>query len=268
MVRHPWSLLASGLAGLASLVLVASATPSRSQEDKKDAKEAADKPIVITGELKSDDPKDLKLKASPAKVHKVKLNKGVTYVIDLKSKDFDAFLRLEDPTGNPVAEDDDSGGMLNARLFFIPPETADYAVIATCYKPKTGKYTLSVQRSKLQAAALDVDKDGTTVQGKLTITGPKSPFSPHNNCQLYRVELKAGTRYVIDLESTDFDAYLTLADARLAKLASDDDGGGKRNARIRFECKQDGVYYIAATGLGEPEGAFTLKIRPDEKSDK
>jgi hypothetical protein len=38
------------------------------------------KPIVINGELKADDSKDKKLKDSPAKVHKVKLDKATTYV--------------------------------------------------------------------------------------------------------------------------------------------------------------------------------------------
>jgi hypothetical protein len=227
-----------------------------SKEDKK-----ASKPVVIDGELKASDAKDRKLKESPAQSHKVKMTKGVTYVIDLVSKDFDAYLRLEDTAGTFLAEDDDSGGGSNARLFFIPPDTAEYVLIATCYRPKTGKYKLTIQEANVLVRPLELVAGTAAVKDKLTLKSAKSPFSPHTGCVLYRVALKAGTIYVIDLESADFDAYLTLADAGLRVLASDDDSGGNRNARIRFECKQDGSYHIAATGLGLPEGAFQLRIQ-------
>ncbi len=221
-----------------------------------------DKPIVINGQLSDKDAKDTKLKASRAHPHTVPLRQGVLYVIDLTSKDFDAYLRLEDAAGKVLAEDDDGGGGKNARLFFIPPKTGDYTVIATAYKPQTGKYRLTVQKAHLQPAALPLEGDGATVKGTLSLKSPRSPFSPHTSCQLYRVELKAGTTYQIDLASADFDAYLSLADARLVELASNDDSGGKRNARIRFACKHDGTYYLVATGLGLPEGSFELKIQP------
>jgi hypothetical protein len=102
------------------------------------------------------------------------------------------------------------------------------------------------------------------VKDELTPGGERSPFRPHSHCKLYRVELAAGTTYVIDLESTAFDAFLSLADAGLRHLASDDDSGGKLNARIRFACKQDGMYHIVATGLGNPKGEYVLKITPAE----
>ncbi len=117
-----------------------------------------------------------------------------------------------------------------------------------------------MQQSNLKATALKLDQGAVTVRDRLTSTESRSPFSPHNSCKLYRVDLSAGTTYVIDLESTAFDAYLSLGDASLALVASDDDSGGKLNARIRFECKRDGAYHLVATGLGNPEGEFTLKI--------
>ncbi len=227
------------------------------------SKDKAAKPIIINGQLTDKDAKDTRRKeGSRAQRHPVPLRQGVLYVIDLVSKDFDAYLRLEDAAGKPLAEDDDGGGGTNARLFFIPPKTGDYTIVATAFQPKTGKYRLTVQEAHLQSTALPLAKDGATAKGTLTFTGPRSPFSPHNACKLYRVELKAGTTYQIELDSGDFDAYLTLADASLVQLASDDDSGGTRNARIRFDCKHDGTYYVVATGLGHPEGAFELKIRP------
>jgi hypothetical protein len=243
-----------------ALAVVALAAALQVSEAGPKDKPPAVKPIVIDSELNGSDAKDKKLKASPAKVHKLALKEGLVYVIDLVSKEFDAYLRIEDAGGKQLAEDDDGGGGLNARLFFIPPATAEYSVIATAFKTKTGKYRLTVQQSNLQATALKLDQGAAAVKDRLTPAGSRSPFSPHNSCKLYRVELAAGTTYVIDLESTAFDAYLSLGDANLALITSDDDSGGKLNARIRFECKRDGAYHLVATGLGNPEGEFTLKI--------
>ncbi len=252
-------------------VLLAAAGSGGGEKTPKPAtpttKEATAKPIIIAGELAGNDARDRKLKASPARTHKIELKKGVCYVIDLVSKDFDAFLRLEDAKGKELAEDDDGGGENNARLFFIPPATGEYRLVATCARPKTGKYRLIVEEAKLPADTVKLSNGSATVKGTLIVNGPRSPFSPHNNCRLYRVDLKAGTTYVIDLVSTDFDPYLSLSDASLRPLAHDDDSGGKDdkprkwNARIRFPCKEDGSYVIVATGLSNPVGAFELKIR-------
>jgi serine protease Do len=182
------------------------------------------------------------------------------YVIDLDSKDFDAYLRLEDAAGKDLGEDDDSGPGTNARLFFIPPESGDYIVVATSARPKTGKYRVTVQEAQLEFKALPLNKGAVTEKDRLAVNGPRSPYARLGSCKLYRVELKAGMPYVFDLVSSDFDAYLVLADATLKRIASDDDSGGKRNARISFTCKEDGTYYLAATGHGNPEGTFELKI--------
>jgi hypothetical protein len=243
----------------ALLIALLPVTPAGAKDG--DGKAPAAKPIVIEGQLTASDPKDTKLKGSPANLHKVKLTKGTVYVVDLVSKDFDAYLRLEDSGGRQLVEDDDGGGATNARLFFIPPESAEYTVIATCYKPKTGKYRLTVQAAQLQSKVLTLENGSATAKGRLTPTGPRSPFSPHNSCAMYRADFKRGATYVIDLASADFDAYLSLADASLRLLASDDDSGGKLNSRLRFECKADGTFFLVATGVGHPEGAFELKVR-------
>src|SRR5262245_16443356 len=69
------------------------------------------KPILSkVGVLSEDDPKDTKLKTSPSRNYTVKLTAGKTYQIDLRSSEFDSYLRLEDSAGKEVAEDDDGAG--------------------------------------------------------------------------------------------------------------------------------------------------------------
>jgi hypothetical protein len=101
--------------------------------------------LRIEGKLSSDDPKDTVRKESHQKVHKFRMQQGKTYVIDLKSKKFDSYLRVEDSTGKQLAEDDDSGGRLNARLTFKAPKTDEYRLIATTASPATGTYTLTAR---------------------------------------------------------------------------------------------------------------------------
>jgi hypothetical protein len=91
------------------------------------------------------DPIDLvKGKASKnrCKVFTVTMKAGEKYQVDLMSKQFDAFLRIEDAAGRELAHDDDSGGMLNARLIFAPPADGVYRVIATHYDGRFGWFEL------------------------------------------------------------------------------------------------------------------------------
>jgi uncharacterized protein (TIGR03067 family) len=81
------------------------------------------------GQLFPSDARD-PLRSSLCKVYTAYLEAHRTYTIDLKSTSFDAFLRVEDSGGNQLAEDDDSGGDLDARIAFSPPRSDTYRIIA------------------------------------------------------------------------------------------------------------------------------------------
>jgi serine/threonine protein kinase/Tfp pilus assembly protein PilF len=74
----------------------------------------------------------------------------------------------------------------------------------------------------------------------------------------------AGRVYIIDLESTAFDALLRLEDAKGKQLAENDDflPDVHRNARLVFTPKQTGDYRIVATSFQqEGVGAGRLRVR-------
>jgi hypothetical protein len=76
------------------------------------------------------------------------------------------------------------------------------------------------------------------------------------------MELVAGKQYVIDMESTVFDAYLIARDPAGKEFARDDDGGGGLNARLLFTPDRSGTYTIVATSFERnAQGAYTLIIR-------
>ena len=58
---------------------------------------------------------------------------------------FDPYLRIEDANGKSLAEDDDSGGNLNARIVFQPPQTGTYRLIVTTFQARTfGNFQLTI----------------------------------------------------------------------------------------------------------------------------
>lgn len=218
--------------------------------------------VKIEGKLTDDDPKDKVRTSSVHKVHAVKLVGGRTYVIDLISADFDAYLRVEDSTGKQLAADDDSGDNFNARINFVCPKDDTYRIIATTVAGGTGSYTLQV-RAQVAAAAVALPlKDGSgQVDGQLTKDDPKDAVRKFSTAKVYAVELKSGKEYQIDLISKEFDAYLRLEDATGKQLATDDDSGGNLNARIQFKCPSDGTYRIIATSFIGGVGNYTLSVQ-------
>jgi Ca2+-binding EF-hand superfamily protein len=65
------------------------------------------------------------------KVFNINFDQGKTYQIDHISNAFDSYLYLEDPNGTLLAENDDGGEGVNARLIYRAAKTGTYRVIAT-----------------------------------------------------------------------------------------------------------------------------------------
>jgi hypothetical protein len=81
-----------------------------------------------------------------AKIYVIKLEEGKTYQIDHISQAFDAYLYLEGPNGNILAQDDDGGDGLNSRIVHKAAATGNYRIIATSLGGnRTGNYSLSIQ---------------------------------------------------------------------------------------------------------------------------
>ncbi len=112
--------------------------------EKKDK----DKPenVVVNDALTTGDVKDKVRTGSYCKTYVFKMVEGKSYQIDMMSKDFDSYLRLEDPQGQQVAADDDGGGFPSARIIYRAAKTGDYTIICTTFgADSTGKYTLHVK---------------------------------------------------------------------------------------------------------------------------
>lgn len=100
--------------------------------------------VQFGGELKAS---DMLVGNRYTKVHMVKLETGATYIINLKSGQFDTYLRVQDAKGDRLADNDDGGEGTNSRMEFSPNQTGDYRLVVTSYTPlATGSYTLDVEK--------------------------------------------------------------------------------------------------------------------------
>jgi len=122
---------------------------------------------TIEDKLTSDEAND-RISRYPHKVHPIKMEAGKVYVIELKGKKFDAFLRLEDAKGKHLAHNDNNEGKgSDARLYFKATEGGTYNVVATAANKNTGDYVLTVKLS---------DEDAMTAAQEATLKSDKFGF--------------------------------------------------------------------------------------------
>jgi len=153
--------------------------------------------LNIAGNLQTTDNRD-PVRQQPGKVHEVKLKKGTTYQIDLMSKNFDAYMRLEDETGRELAKDDDGGDGLNSRIKFTADKDGAYKVFATTFNGGEGNYTLIVRAlggGNVVAGAIELPAPTAAKPaqhvGQLQVNDPADPVRKRP-AKLYSVDLKAG----------------------------------------------------------------------------
>jgi serine/threonine protein kinase len=106
-----------------------------------------EKVLTLKGELD---------KATPGLIYLVRLQAGVTYVIDMVSPDpkaLDPYLVLQDLDRKTLAQDDDSGGNKNARITFRAPADAIYRLRATSFGAGRGPFTLTLKEQKPEKPA-------------------------------------------------------------------------------------------------------------------
>jgi hypothetical protein len=216
--------------------------------------------IVVNDELINADLKDRVRTESFYKSYTFMMIAGKTYQIDMKSRAFDSFLRLENPDGMQVAEDDDSGGNLDARIIYRAPRSGDYTIFATSIEAGKGKFTLTAKEIIVPTIPLKLEKGRTVYSGNLLKTDLR--FRNQKIHKLFSVEFEAGRTYQIDQASGRFDSYLYLEDPDGNIVAEDDDSGGNLNARIVHQAAKAGRFHIIATSLeGGNTGAFTLTVQ-------
>lgn len=100
-------------------------------------------------------------------------NAGDEVLLEVSSSDFDPYLIVLDPSGNPVAQQDDAAGAgTNVSLAFVLPAAGTYTLIITSALPgETGGYRVSLSAPGQAAAAPQVAKPQQPSQPTQAATG-------------------------------------------------------------------------------------------------
>jgi hypothetical protein len=103
---------------------------------------------------------------------------------------------------------------------------------------------------------------GQSVSGQLTESDPA--LYERGRFKVYQLQASPGRRYVVNMESGDFDAFLTLArtvGGITDYMMTNDDSGESTDSRLRFTVPAAGTYLVIAQSLGEEgTGAFTVRL--------
>lgn len=189
----------------------------------------------------------------------VELQAGTRYAVDLASKEFDTFLRIEDARGDFIDEKDTGGVNKNARLFIEPPQAGKYKITATSRDGDgRGAYMLSV--AEAGKAPVPIPFTGSSIKGQILPSDLPDKIRKQP-CKIYSYPMTANKLYQIDLEAIAFDPYLRVEAPNGADLAADDDGGEGLFSQINFTPQRDGQYRLVATSYSTlGTGHFTLRV--------
>ena len=112
--------------------------------------------------LASDTPRDRVFEGSHCKTFPLEVKAGTTYTIDLSSRAFDAFLRLENSKQKKLADDDDgaSKNSTDARIVYQAERNETLTIVATTFGPdQTGQFKLTVRESDVKASFVSGEVD-------------------------------------------------------------------------------------------------------------
>ncbi len=201
-------------------------------------------------------------------IFRLDVKAGQRYSIVMRADDFDSYLsvaRQVNGLTDYLASDDDGAGNSNARLKWTPKVAGTYYLVAQSLK-EDGLGNFTVRLDTLPAVIITPPKMiamGEPMSGELTETDPaideKGAYY-----DLYKITARKGQKLVIEMSAADMDSYVGIGRMIGDSLnieETDDDGGGDKNARLRFTVKEDGTYIIRAQALeANSTGSYTLKV--------
>ena len=207
--------------------------------------------LVATGSWSAEDCDSRFRVGSDAHTYRFEVVEGDRVRIDLVSTYGDSYLYLLAEDGSRLADNDDGGANLNAR---IERDLAPgiYLVEATTVGGRArgpADFTLQVSRvtgcDPVHLGSLEAGRD-LTASGTWTLNTCGSRFVVTHPAYAYSFHLPQDGRVLIDLTSTNGDPVLSLISLSEGLIDANDDGGERYNSRIeRF--LPAGTYLIEAT---------------------
>lgn len=214
---------------------------------------------------------------SDAHTYRVAVEGAGRVRIDLSSSEADSFLYLMTHDGRRIADNDDGGAGLNARIERDLSPGIYFVEVTTVGGRERGPadYRLVISRVRgCEPVPLGelVPGDGLTATGTWDINTCGSRFVVEHPAYGYFFNLPQDGRVRIDLISENGDPVLSLISDTGAVIGANDDGGGVRNSLIERYLTA-GTYFIEATTYLERDlqplfADFTLTVRLVDEDEK
>jgi len=229
----------------------------------------------VSGALDASSPRDAAER--PYHDYVIALESGQRVRIDAIGDDtLDPMIQLLREGGtDPVAEDDDSGEGLDARLNYTVEESGNYVVRVLTFLPDAaGRYSVGIARTAalpdpvpIPAGPPAATTAWTFVNGALATEDPENEGSYFDD---YSLRLAVGDEVLIRLDSLDsggagFDAVLLVyppGGREGDPIDRNDDGGIDLNAVLLFRATVAGDHIIRVSSFGTDRrtGAYRLGI--------
>lgn len=186
------------------------------------------------------------------------LEAGQVITLTTDSEDgLDTVLTLNNPDGEPVAENDDAGGALTSRIVHLAEASGTYTAVVSGYEGATGVFSLSIAFG-MDFALSDVAT--TLIEQRVSLDEETTEVK-------LQVDLAAGDILVATTFALteDIDPTLRLMDSAGVLLAQNDDrGDGTLNAQVLYQVVEAGRYLVVVSSLGGDDvGDLVLSLATD-----
>ncbi|NLF31914.1 MAG: caspase family protein [Planctomycetes bacterium] len=177
---------------------------------------------------------------------------GEALVVDLHSRDFDTFLRLQSPTGRLLTNDDFISTRWS-RLVVPACEAGQYKVTVSAYNENgTGDYWASAER-------IAPGEGLRVIEGSLQ--SGDDCLSSGEYRDVHTFTARAGETACVELIGEGFNAYLIVVGPDGAQVENDDRAGGVGDSCVILPIERTGDYRAVATSAAAGEtGRYTLLV--------
>ncbi len=215
---------------------------------------------TVNGLLEASDARSNVGDGSFADNYVLTLDTAQIVTIELSSNAFDTFLSVFVGEGGLGASDDDGGPGSDSRLELALP-VGTFTIEASSSVPGDGgAYTLSVTGTVEPPPPPTPIALGETVDGVLEDTDARTRSGDGSFADNYQLTLDTAQTVTIEMNSTEFDAFLSVYDSGENLIEMDDDGGKGDGSRLDLELPA-GTFIIEATSLTPGDsGPYTLSV--------